>query len=166
MASHMISVCIFCFICATHSPCASHAATTQEHIFRVKDIHNHGNYNPLSTNKDFPGPEKLKPYSSLNVLDSAIKKGRMHRLEKRNSDISSSVNSDTEVDFIKEIFEIYGDGETLNIQEFLSLVKHMSLHHDHEEHAAHNEQEILQQAKMGVGHNETEIINDKVRLSK
>lgn len=25
MARHVLSVCVFCFICATHSPCASHA---------------------------------------------------------------------------------------------------------------------------------------------
>lgn len=164
MASHMISVCIFCFICATHSPCASHAMTTQEHILPGKDIHNHGSYNSLSVYKDFPSPDKPKPYSSLNVLDSAIKKGRMHRLEKRNSDISSSVNSDTEIDFIKKIFEIYGDGETMNIQEFLSLVKEMSSHHDHKEDTAHSEQHVLGKNEMDVKQNETEVINQKVRF--
>lgn len=28
MAKTLVSVCIFCFLCATHSPCASHAVAT------------------------------------------------------------------------------------------------------------------------------------------
>lgn len=160
MSSHMISVCIFCFICATHSPCASHAATSNEHIFR-KDIQHRGSYNSLSTFKDIPGPEKLKPYSSLNVLDSAIKNGRMHRLEKRNSDISGSLNSVTDFNFIKKIFEIYGDGKTMNMQGFQTLLKQLnSLHdlqHDHSEHPLPRQPELL------VENNETEVIKDSVR---
>lgn len=160
MSSPMISVCIFCFICATHSPCASHAAISEEHIFR-KDIHHPGSYSSLSTLKDVPGSEKLKPYSSLNVLDSAIKNGRMHRLEKRNSDIRGSLNSGTDFNFIKKIFEIYGDGKTMNMQGFQSLLKQLNalhdLQHDHSEHLLPRQPEMLEE------HNETEAINDSVR---
>lgn len=149
MPGHMISVCIFCFLCATHSPCASHAATSRKHTSQHT-------YNPVS--KSVPDPERLKPYSSLNVLDSAIKNGRMHRLEKRNSDISSSVNSDKEVNFIKKIFELYGDGESMNIQGFQSLLTHLN---DFHQHSTNSQHPILQQVKMSEV-NETDINNKTV----
>lgn len=157
----MISVCIFCFICATHSPCASHAATSQEHLSGSKNLRNPGTYNSVPAYKDISRFERLKPYSSLNVLDSAIKNGRRHRVEKRNSDISGSikVNSDTELDFIKKIFELYGDGQTMNIQGFRSLVSHLSSQqHDHG-YSGHPEH-----VKMSIQQNETDVVNETVRL--
>lgn len=149
----MISVCIFCFICATHSPCASHAATTQEYLFRNNEMRNHGTYNSIPAHKDVPGPEKLKTYFSVNVLDNAIKNGRRHRLEKRNSDISDSVD----LDFIKKIFELYGDGETMNIQGFQSLVTQLKSDH----HSANLEN---RQTETPSQLNETDVVNKTVRF--
>lgn len=157
MSGSMISICIFCFICATHSPCASHA-TTQKNNFQTEDILGNPTYTPVSASKSVPDPGKPKPYSSLSVLDSAIKNGRMHRLEKRNSDIRSSVNSDKEIDFIKKIFELFGDGETMSMQGFQSLVKHLNTYHEHT--SSHHP--IIQQMRVSEI-NETDINNDLVR---
>lgn len=157
MSGPMFSVCIFCFICATHSPCASHAAT-QKDSFQLEDVLGNLTYVPVSPSKNVPNPGKLKPYSSLSVLDSAIKNGRMHRLEKRNSDIRSSVNSDKEVDFIKKIFELFGDGETMSLQGFQSLVKHLNTHYEF----TSSHQPVIQQVKISEI-NETDKNNDLVR---
>lgn len=168
MARHMISVCIFCFICATHSPCASHAATSQEYLSGNKGMYNHGAYSSIPAYEDSSRLEKLKPNSLLNVLNSGIRNGRRHRLEKRKSDNSgiNKINSDKDLDFIKKIFEFYGDGETMNIQGFRSLVSQLSSHHhDHlHEHSTHSEHLVHREVKMSIESNEADVENETVRF--
>lgn len=161
MAKHMISVCIFCFICATHSPCASHASIVEEQLFRNKDT--------VSDYRNILQPERAKSYSSANELGSAIRKGKRHWIDKRNSDISDSddADSDTGLDFIKKLFELYGDGEVISIQGFHLLVKHLnSQRKSPQEDSLQSEVAVDRLADMTVERNETEIVNNNtVRFS-
>lgn len=169
MARHMISVCIFCFICATHSPCASHATTHQGHVYKNNDIRIHGTYNSVRSYKDIPDIEKIAPYFSLNVPGSVIRNNRRHRLEKRNSDISDSNNNKSkniELDFIKEIFKLYGDGERMDMEGFRALVNQLGAkHQDHShEHSVHTKQAVHRQLDLSIKTNETEAVNNTVSI--
>lgn len=115
MSKHVISVCIFCFICATHSPCASHVAVgTEQH----KQFH--------GLLKDSNGQQQLLEVNVVRgkskddtkkISESAFRTDQMHHIvNKRN------VN---DADYLKKIFTLYGDGEHMGIEGFEKLMKNL-----------------------------------------
>ncbi|XP_056647039.1 zinc transporter foi isoform X1 [Diorhabda sublineata] len=141
MSNHVLSVCIFCFICATHTPCASHAAV-KHHSFHHKE-YSDPMYSPLiekfhdSHRDNIPNLGK----NSNNI------KGINHRKVKRSSDSnnkSDSVNnSDSDQDHLRKIFLKYGDGDFMTKEGFKKFLGDLNLsqfvmkdenHHQHEDH--------------------------------
>ncbi|RZC43028.1 zinc transporter foi, partial [Asbolus verrucosus] len=119
MAAHVISVCVFCLICATHSPCGSHAAVAHENP-QVRNLHSSG-----------PSREKFKEkdFWDNSVLSIGDDDGEVRVINKRNSD---NLNSDDDVDivnnkdyFLKKIFTKFGDGKTITMDGFQDLLGHM-----------------------------------------
>lgn len=108
----MISVCIFCFICATHSPCESHIIST--------DI--------LTDIQHDPGivelfKEKFKE-RHRNIMTSQIR-------QKRNT---TETNSNS---YVTKIFNKYGNGEVISLEGFGMLLNDLKAIVD--EHKAGNE---------------------------
>nr|CAI5864772.1 unnamed protein product [Callosobruchus analis] len=173
MARHLITLCIFCFICATHSPCSSHAAVRNENLLQQKEYEglsddllvndvqsahwerekrdldhpNHVNHSHHRRSVDrkkltrreidrsnHTHPQLAKPNSDWEVqrrdLDHPNHVNHTHErhVVKRNSDISSSVNSvNSENEYVKKIFTMYGNGEVMTIQGFEKLVDHLKI---------------------------------------
>lgn len=123
MSHHVLSVCIFCFICATHTPCASHAAV--KHSLHYKDYSD-----PLNSSfiEKFSEPNR----ENVNTLDkhgNSIRDAN-HRKIKRNSDTSDSVNvnsSDSDQDHLKKIFLKYGDGDFMTQDGFKKFLLDLNL---------------------------------------
>lgn len=147
MAKHVISVCIFCFICATHSPCASHGEVT------------HGTYNYRSPLRD-PGIPTLfqgnvAPREKDKITNSALDKGPIqqlrsvklkrnvnnnfiHNIKKRDSNVdvnnklslSNNTNSSRKMDhdiYLKKIFTLFGDGDRMTMEGFQRLITKLDL---------------------------------------
>ncbi|XP_063932699.1 zinc transporter foi-like [Zophobas morio] len=119
MAAHVISVCVFCLICATHSPCGSHAAVAHEN----PQVHNYHNvHNPTIIKR-----EKFKekdPWDN-SVLNISGENTKVHVLNKRQSDDSSDINVNNKNFYLKKLFAKYGDGKTLTIDGFQNLLDHL-----------------------------------------
>lgn len=146
MAKHVISVCIFCFICATHSPCASHAAVSHENAHKNDFGKTNGPNNPpLIQELQLTSREKYKLKNDLNnignrlistnfVSSKAKRNSSVHRLVKRKA---NDINSNTtqlnnsakfqEEDYLKKIFMLYGDGNSMNMEGFERLIKRLDL---------------------------------------
>lgn len=115
MSKHVISVCIFCFICATHSPCASHVSIGNEYL--------HKQHNELL--KDPNGSQQ--PILEVSVRDKSKNENNSEKLGDGASrtDIKlvkrEIVNQDEE--YLKKIFALYGDGESMKMEGFERLMK-------------------------------------------
>lgn len=113
MSKHVITVCIFCFICATHSPCASHVAVGSE---QHKQYHG-----PL---KDPNGGQllemnirgKSKDDDTNKISESVSRTDLTHHLIKR------EIN---DADYLKKIFALYGDGEHMGMDGFEKLMRNL-----------------------------------------
>lgn len=149
MAKHVISVCIFCFICATHSPCASHAAVSHENTHKNDFGKTNGPNNPpLIQELRLPSREKFKekidPNISSNNINRLISTIIVSPKDKRNSSVRNlvrrnvnDVNGNTthlnnsaklqDEDYLKKIFTLYGDGNSMNMEGFERLIKRLDL---------------------------------------
>lgn len=112
MSKHVISVCIFCFICATHSPCASHVAVGTEQHKQYHGFLKDPN-GQLLMEMNIRGKSKD---DTDKISESAIRTDQKHRLVKR--DINDA-------DYLKKIFAIYGDGEHMGVEGFEKLMKNL-----------------------------------------
>lgn len=144
MVKHLISVCIFCFICATHSPCASHAEVRNETTARngTDRFPDFGNP-PLSQNEEVPlqetfktklnKSERLTPsdvdsnnknYSNIPVINLVKRSDNNVNGTKINeaADDKSDLQSES---YIKKIFAEYGDGDTMTMDGFERLMRHL-----------------------------------------
>lgn len=122
----MISVCIFCFLCATHTPCSSHAEVTHKNL---RLVHSDGTNlsNPLSL-KD-RDRERLK----VNERSAIVVDERDGLINKTvaDDDVVSDVQT-TNVDKLTEesivrLFEHFGDGKTMNLEDFQRFLSHVDL---------------------------------------
>lgn len=125
MARHVISVCIFCFICATHTPCASHGTMEHEQTRIGRAYHDSHNS---------PAVEDLRagaPRTRIKVEDGA----RHHHHEddltafhkdtrRKRHDKADNEPSDV---FVRKIFSKFGDGDRLTVAEFERLVQKLNL---------------------------------------
>lgn len=145
MAKHVISVCIFCFICATHSPCASHAAVSHENAHKNDFGKTDASSNPpLIQETRFTSREKYKLKNDLNSDNinrlvstnsvSSKQNNPTRKLVKRNTkDVNinaTQLNNSAKIqdeDYLKKIFTLYGDGNTMSMEGFQKLIKRLDL---------------------------------------
>lgn len=104
MASHVISVCVFCLICATHSPCGSHAAVTHE--------------NPQINQQHDPIHLKREKFKEKEPWENSVLSVDKHIITKRQSDEKKDF-------YLKKLFHKFGDGKTLTLDGFQNLLEHV-----------------------------------------
>lgn len=114
MAKTLLTICIFCFVCATHSPCASHAALN--HTVHQQDFVEH-------YSKDHPPiePEATTTLDATPVPDNLSFKHSSTIVQSDKIDNSSK----SDENYIRKIFEIYGDGNHMTIDGFKNLLKRL-----------------------------------------
>ncbi|XP_019769286.2 zinc transporter foi [Dendroctonus ponderosae] len=104
---HLLSVCIFCLICATHTPCGSHAA-----------VSNLGEY-------------RHDGYKDPNILQREHHEQLTLRAKRHNEERSDITNIDPSTkrdsDFLKKIFLKFGDGDKMSIEGLERLLKKLDL---------------------------------------
>ncbi|KAG5892004.1 hypothetical protein JTB14_007752 [Gonioctena quinquepunctata] len=151
MSRHVLSVCIFCFICATHSPCASHAATRQENVFHHKYYHD---------------PRSIQLLEKLQISSREKQKFDQTSTRNSNDDIGNELvypsskkvkrdsfggdtNSENEQDYVRKIFMSYGNGEEMTVEGFTKFLSDLNLHkmvvkrnEEHEINHNHPETEV------------------------
>lgn len=137
MAKHFISVCIFCFLCATHSPCESHAGTSHK-TTNKKSIQFTEAKNPLIYQSDspeaVPSPEgKGSAFTLFKLNNPRLKRNRIRRETQNDMTLNINNNNNTSIkdkkdeDYIKKIFLKYGDGTTLTMDGFEKLLDRLDL---------------------------------------
>ncbi|KAL3288461.1 hypothetical protein HHI36_002906 [Cryptolaemus montrouzieri] len=143
MAHPILSVCIFCLICATHSPCSSHAAVKHESV-RIRHENSSTAYsNPPSTKNmeiisrvklksDFESSaestKKLKKKDCEECQDKIeIQSGEHNLLKRRSINTNKSEDSLLKKSYSKKIFEKFGDGTTMNMEEFQKFIERLDL---------------------------------------
>jgi zinc transporter 10 len=121
MAAHVISVCVFCLICATHSPCGSHAAVAHEDP-QVHNLHHSANAALVkgATREKF---KEKGPWDN-SVLSISDDDSKVHAINKRHSD-NSIDNVNNKDLYLKKLFVKYGDGKTLTMDGFQNLLDHL-----------------------------------------
>ncbi|KAH1015530.1 hypothetical protein HUJ05_013239 [Dendroctonus ponderosae] len=104
---HPPLVCIFCLICATHTPCGSHAA-----------VSNLGEY-------------RHDGYKDPNILQREHHEQLTLRAKRHNEERSDITNIDPSTkrdsDFLKKIFLKFGDGDKMSIEGLERLLKKLDL---------------------------------------
>lgn len=128
MSHRLLSVCIFCFVCATHSPCASHAAIGHIEQHR-RDGYKDPNIPVIEANHELSFRDKR--YTS-NSQDSPVKTNeiapRNRLVTGENDDPSSNLfNSETEI--LERIFAEFGEGDKMSAQSLRKLIKKLDLLH-------------------------------------
>ncbi|XP_022911924.1 zinc transporter foi [Onthophagus taurus] len=128
MVKHVISVCIFCFICATHTPCASHVSVSLNSSPSKLYIEDN-NFSPYSTvSKEFGMMQER--YNN----DRMVRKRDVKIPENGNNDDDANkknVNKNIEIDkYLKELFIKYGDGKTMSLKGFEKLMFELNVTQD------------------------------------
>ncbi|XP_030765690.1 zinc transporter foi-like isoform X2 [Sitophilus oryzae] len=132
MAHHIISVSIFCFICATHSPCASHAVLGHIELYR-HDVYKDPNIPKVENDLQHNTREKIKRSisSGINSHDDPIASLTNHDSDhkpKRSLDkFNGSTNKDMETEFLRKLFNKYGDGDIITIDGFKNMLDRLDL---------------------------------------
>ncbi|KAF5300876.1 hypothetical protein FQR65_LT09038 [Abscondita terminalis] len=145
MATHFVSVCMFCFICATHFPCESHAGITHA------STTNHKSDVPFAESDSPPAYLQNRNDSDIRMTSlkrrstqrkHSIKNNRLRRSSNHSFDtgivnsnkttdsISNSYNinnSKEQEEYIKKIFAKYGDGNSLTMEGFEQLLNQLDL---------------------------------------
>lgn len=103
MAQHFVSVCIFCFLCATHSPCASHAEIVTGSGHRYDDS---------------------KPFKDPN--DWPTIPGEEGSQAKRDI-IERTATNDSSDEYLGLLFKKYGDGNSISLDAFKQMMQHLDL---------------------------------------
>lgn len=115
MVHKVLSVCIFCFICATHSPCGSHAAMNHEplRLEQIQDLNS--NYVPSS----------IKLSSRIRLKTEDLDTDKNHILLKRNTvEDDKNVKND---EYLNKIFEMFGNGKTMTREGFEKFISQLNL---------------------------------------
>lgn len=135
--THVLSVCIFCFICATHSPCSSHADVSDRnphHVYSPKspyyDDSPTGNYKPLPFVKE--NRHKLrKRDDNVEPVIQTVANANLEPLDNLDNHslhehIDKSDDNRTNDNLIK-IFKMFGDGDSINIEGLEKLLEKLQL---------------------------------------
>ncbi|KAK9880499.1 hypothetical protein WA026_011739 [Henosepilachna vigintioctopunctata] len=148
MASHILSVCIFCLICVTHTHCESHYAAKREMSYiysntKIENISEDSHKALPMKNAQVPPRVKLKSKSKLpaetdfneqersyEIVPNIVKtKFRNHNLNKRNS-INNKNNDNVNMSkesYINKIFNKFGDGNTMTLEGFEKFIERLDL---------------------------------------
>lgn len=136
MAHPVLSVCIFCLICATHSPCGSHAAVNHESL-HIKDgiLFKNSKNTPLITTEETLSRVKLKHElvptdTSGNVKNETPLIIKNHSLSKRNSVMDEKSDSSSNIskeNYLSKIFERFGNGKTMTMEGFEKFIERLDL---------------------------------------
>ncbi|XP_025836597.1 zinc transporter foi isoform X2 [Agrilus planipennis] len=151
MASHILSVCMFCLLCATHSPCESHASLDQEllpnnsRIFSKNLLRTANSTSPdLFETKSriddhIPNASTSPRINTKTKYNKSLRKKHTRSTSNTNAfEIPSNENSSNfnkiendntnklDKQYLKKIFEKYGNGETMTLEGFEKLMKHLS----------------------------------------
>lgn len=91
MGKHFISMCMFCFLCAAHSPCASHAELTRhtKHSYDSKKFPGESSPEPMDLGNYH---ERLKP-PNLNLKPSEVNSAMKHTDKLKNLNHSAKFKS-------------------------------------------------------------------------
>lgn len=143
MARHVLTVCIFCIICATHTPCASHAAIDDKRQHNFEEI-TYATKEPLILNPYKPYEKFKSDLINNNTIsdknNSSLRTNKkdvnlpVHSLYKRdindnanNTELNNSYSKTKNEDYLKKIFSIYGDGNSMSIEGFERLMERLDL---------------------------------------
>lgn len=146
MGKHFVTVCVFCLLCATHTPCSSHVQFSSSekrmddgHLSTVNDTVNRlplkktvfekitDRFSPTTT------PLNDTPLNSISVNNNPSElsvnnnNDKQQNTKKFKRDVHRKHKFDEAV-YIEKMFSIFGNGETMNYAGFERLIK--SLHLD------------------------------------
>ncbi|KAJ8947846.1 hypothetical protein NQ318_009991 [Aromia moschata] len=113
MVRHVISVCIFCFICATHSPCASHGAIRHDYVHPSREYND-----PAALEENLQVHTRDKPKVILK---------RSRDIGKRNSETVNVHSKDVD-DYLRKLYFIYGSGDVMTVEDLGRLRDNLSTH--------------------------------------
>ncbi|XP_031328897.1 zinc transporter foi isoform X2 [Photinus pyralis] len=112
MAKHFISVCVVCILCATHFPCESHAEVMHANST------NHKSDVPFAESDLPPDDRTNGPPTKNSSRDQSQRSG---------DDVTDNSITNDKSQYIRKIFSIYGDGNTITMQGFEQLLNHFDL---------------------------------------
>lgn len=138
MSHSLLSVCIFCFVCATHSPCASHAAIGHVEQHR-HDGYKDPNIPVIEANHELSFRDKR--YTSTSQ-DSPVKTNEIAPTNRlvtdENDDPSSNLLPNRETEILQRIFAEFGEGDKMNEKNLRKLIKKLDLLHVLSEKLGHD----------------------------
>lgn len=155
MGKHFVTVCVFCLLCATHSPCSSHVQISSNENRIDAGITTMVNVTNQHHVKK-PPFERMKSDNRTDWdLTSEINRASVYRNLKRSNKIeldsvdirnnsnNLSVNNNGSVDlrrekrdsqrkmdeqvYLKKIFTLFGNGDSMNISGFEQFVRTLHL---------------------------------------
>lgn len=145
MAKHLISVCIFCLICATHTPCASHVTTmSTRDALRLMDFDTPYKERLKSTHVIQDDKNTARREAALRLLAKrdvdAQQQASKHNSSNDNNNSSSNHSSSdlkikkdlnrNELDmaqYMKKLFSTYGNGDTMTLEGFERMMDRLGL---------------------------------------
>lgn len=134
MARHVISVCVFCLICATHTPCASHVATRNS--LRLIDFDT-----PYKERTKLPATipgdtkhirevDRLLAKRDTTAQNKTISSSNLVNSNNTNNDRNGDDIKNNELDmaqYMKKLFSTYGDGDTMTLDGFERMMHKLGL---------------------------------------
>ncbi|KAJ8869972.1 hypothetical protein PR048_028983 [Dryococelus australis] len=106
MGHHVMTVCVFCVLCTSHTQCSLHSTSS---------VHKQNRF--VVNSKDF---RALKPPATGMLVQVT---GRT----RREVNLPAHVVNSGESYFIKKVFEKFGDGETMTLEGFEKLLSSLGL---------------------------------------
>lgn len=151
MSHHLVTVCMFCLLCATHNTCGSHLDTIQYHA----DV----NFDPHIQKSSYPNtppnePKILSTYDIEEINNHEIKKkniaeekklryqNKLHKIRSHRRDESTelsviekrdvnsvSVKNVNPSAYLEHIFRVYGDENSMmmNLTGFQKMLESLDL---------------------------------------
>lgn len=114
MSHHLVTVCMFCLLCASHTTCNTHE--TQKHDVTQPQT----NLQALTHHRldDLRREEKSERYYHK------LEKIRGHRRKRH------AVEPETNPGYVEQLFKLYGDGDsmTMNLTGFNKMLEGLNLH--------------------------------------
>lgn len=151
MGKHFVTVCVFCLLCATHTPCSSHVQLSSnvndqnvpgisEESMNNLPVKNEvfqkitDRYSPtifeekLSISLQQHPDKDEKYFTNANSLSANLTMRTKRDIRNRhNYNNHNNINKINETEYIEKIFTMFGNGETINQDGFERLIKTLHL---------------------------------------
>lgn len=145
MARHIMAVCVVCLLCADHLPCQQHVETLLSSgvgLATSDGVWEHSPLNAIVYNRDGT-VSSAKPtnaaadgstisYVTTNSDDRRRRRRKRHADHGHNHASSDTTDSPKRPEiteaFVKRIFNEYGTGDTINVQDFQRMLEKIGLH--------------------------------------